>query len=908
MLSFIASARLRAFVPPSGKVALFMAAACLFQVSAAAQATIPTAHYSGAQIPLPNGAQFPYGMAVDKSGNIFITDYYAGTVSEVSNHNGFYKEEELPLGSFQLPWGIAVDTSDNLYIVEAGGHDVIKETLTPTPNGPIYTRSVLPTIGLYYPFGIALDAAGNVYIDDQGNGRIVKDRPLGNTYIQSTVAAGLLGIGRGIAVDAGGSVYVTDGPRATALKYTPSGAGYTQSTVAARIPSNAFGVAVDGSGNVFIIYSLGRQNPEVLEESPAGNGYVESTVAFPPERYGPYSVASDAGSNVYLAFSGDEGLLKSTAAAGDFGAVDTGGVSVGTPISLMFVFDSPGTLGSPEVLTQGLIGLDFRDAGSGSCTTQGAAHFYNAGDSCNVDVTFRPQFPGLRRGAARLRDATGKPVAVGYVYGVGAGPQAAFPPGRQAVIDSGFGYAQGLAVDAGGNLFVVASESGILYKETSSGNVFVQSVVAAGFDHPKSVAVDGTGNLYVAAADGLYQETPLAGSYAQKALITNLSNLAGVAVDGGGNLYLTSSTSENVHKETLANGMYSEVVAGLGISQPGGVAVDGIGTIYVADPLQGAVYVETPEADGSYRQTTAAAGLAGPQGVAVDGGGNLYITGSGSGEVYREAPDGNGGYVQSIAHTGLDAPWGIGADGRGNLYLSLDTPSGGLTMIDVAGPPILNFAKTQVGSTSKDSPQLVTLANIGNETLSVYANPSITPGFRLGAATTCPVAGSPGTAGSVAVGGACGYAINFMPVAPGPMRGSLTLIDDSLNALAAQRLELRRAIFNDATRTTLRVSPDPLKLSHEATITATVTDTSVLSKIPQGGVTFTDTVSQQTVMLNGGEPVPLSGGQAILRFIPHLAGEHMITAHYDGVNASFAGSTGVRVLTVYKASPGASQH
>jgi hypothetical protein len=224
-------------------------------------------------------------------------------------------------------------------------------------------------------------------------------------------------------------------------------------------------------------------------------------------------------------------------------------------------------------------------------------------------------------------------------------------------------------------------------------------------------------------------------------------------------------------------------------------------------------------------------------------------------------------------------------------------------MIDVADPPILNFAKTQVGSTSKDSPQLVTLANIGNETLSVDANPSITPGFTLGAATTCPVLGSPGTEGSVAMGSTCGYEINFMPVAPGPVRGSLALTDDSLNAWATQRVELRQDIFNDATRTTLRVSPNPLKLSHEATMIATVTDTSVLSKIPQGGVTFTDTVSQQTVTLNGGAPVPLSGGQAILRFIPSVAGEHTITAHYGGVNASFAGSTGEAALTVYDVSP-----
>jgi hypothetical protein len=325
------------------------------------------------------------------------------------------------------------------------------------------------------------------------------------------------------------------------------------------------------------------------------------------------------------------------------------------------------------------------------------------------------------------------------------------------------------------------------------------------------------------------------------------------------------------------------------------------------------VYQETLEADGSYRQTTVAGGLAGPQGVAIDGGGNLYITGSQSGAVYKETPDGNGGYAQSIAYGGLEAPWGIAVDGRGNLYLSLDTPGGELSMIDVADPPVLNFAKTPVGDTSADSPQVVTLANIGNAALTVPVlslgpNPSITAGFTLDfaldAATTCPVLGSTGADGTEAAGSACVYAIDFTPVAPGPVRGALLLTDTSLNRyypnFAMQRIELREGITSDTTRTTLRVTPDQIKKGLGVTMTATVADTSVLSIVPEGGgVTFTDTVGGKAVVLNGGAPVPLSGGKTVLTMIPKVAGEHAITAHYGGVNSSFAGSTGEAALTVY---------
>jgi Bacterial Ig-like domain (group 3) len=128
--------------------------------------------------------------------------------------------------------------------------------------------------------------------------------------------------------------------------------------------------------------------------------------------------------------------------------------------------------------------------------------------------------------------------------------------------------------------------------------------------------------------------------------------------------------------------------------------------------------------------------------------------------------------------------------------------------------------------------------------------------------------------------------------------------DTSLNRyypnFAMQRIELREGITSDATRTTLRVTPDQIKKGLGVTMTATVADTSVLSIVPQGGgVTFTDTVGGKAVVLNEGAPVPLSGGKAVLSMIPKVAGEHAITAHYGGVNASFAGSTGEAALAVY---------
>ncbi len=103
-------------------------------------------------------------------------------------------------------------------------------------------------------------------------------------------------------------------------------------------------------------------------------------------------------------------------------------------IPLTFTFDSGGTIGSPVALTQGAAGLDFAVASGGPCT----AGTYSAGDTCTVNVTFTPKFAGLRNGAVLLRMAPETSIAMGYVHGIGSGPQVSFLPGSQSTLGGGF--------------------------------------------------------------------------------------------------------------------------------------------------------------------------------------------------------------------------------------------------------------------------------------------------------------------------------------------------------------------------------------------------------------------------------------------------------------------------------------
>jgi Bacterial Ig-like domain (group 3) len=156
--------------------------------------------------------------------------------------------------------------------------------------------------------------------------------------------------------------------------------------------------------------------------------------------------------------------------------------------------------------------------------------------------------------------------------------------------------------------------------------------------------------------------------------------------------------------------------------------------------------------------------------------------------------------------------------------------------------------------------------------------------------------------------GSCIYAIDFTPVFPGPTRGSFgieyadaaTQLFDPL--VIKKNVELREAgITSDATRTTVRLNRTNVKVGGGIVIVATISDASYSPIIPpSGSVIFTDTVLGKITALNGGAAVLLSDGKATIKIVSSVAGEHTIAAHYGGVNASFAASTGEAAFSTSK--------
>lgn len=869
---------------------------------AGAAAHAQTAHFSSAFVTLPIGTlNNPSGMAVDASGDVYVVDNVDNSLSKLTPSGALSGSFLSGDGS---PYGVAVDGSGNLYITDNVKNEVVKQALQPDGG---YLKSVLPASGLSSPFGVAVDGHGNVYVADYLNNRVVKETPSGSTYLQSTVPTSKLSLPVAVALDGSGNLYIADSNNLRVLKETPSGSTYIESVIAdvANEGGSArpISIAADGAGDVFILNYLDDETFSVVKETLSAGVYNES----PQPNFGPnpYAIAADAAGDVYIVSPGSNRLLEEFGPTTNFGLLSVGNSSAAA-ISLIFTFDTESKIGSVAVSTQGATGLDFADVGTGTCEEKESVLSYTPGETCSVDVVFKPQLSGSRNGAAVLLDTSGNPLATAYVQGTGVAPQISFPPGKQVPIGSALLNPSGVAVDALGNVFFAESGTGNVYKEVVSQPAYAQynysrTTIAGGLNQPTGVALDGAGNVYVATPGAIYKETLSGGKYVQSQIATDLTSLTGIAADHSGNLYLTSSVSGNVHKEKLqTNGSYTETAIGYGIMSPRGVAVDGSGDIFILTKKNNDLYTETFEANGSYLQTTFALGIAEPESIAVDGNGDLYIAGS-SGEIDKLTPQTNGGYLETMASSGLTELSGLAVDGRGDLFYSRSTSPGELNMIDVSDEQTLAFGTIKLGLTSL---WYQTVANVGNTPLifpvpASGTNAGTGAPFALEADSTCPIVGVSGVAGSLEAGSSCVYAVSFTPEYRRSFTYFVFLTDNNLNASSqgtGQDITLTgTGTTSDGTRTTMRVSPNPVAVGLGVTITVTVTDTSTPATVVRGGVVVTDSVGGP---LNGGAAVVLSQGKAVLTMIPSVAGVHTITAHYQGVDDSFLGSTGEASLTV----------
>jgi uncharacterized repeat protein (TIGR01451 family) len=133
---------------------------------------------------------FPTGIAVDKNGNVYVTEQGGHTIRKITPggvvttlagtfDNYGSADGTGPAARFNVPWGIAVDAKGMLYVADYGNYTIRKIT----PTGVVTTLGGVPdAYGMkdatgpgarfYFPIGIASDANGKIYIADLSNNEI----------------------------------------------------------------------------------------------------------------------------------------------------------------------------------------------------------------------------------------------------------------------------------------------------------------------------------------------------------------------------------------------------------------------------------------------------------------------------------------------------------------------------------------------------------------------------------------------------------------------------------------------------------------------------------------------------------------------------------------------------------------
>ena len=638
---------------------------------------------------------FPTGVAVDSTGNIYIADQgnnrirkvTGGTINPAAgtgtagSANGVVGEA-TSVAQFNQPTGVAVDGSNNVYIADTLNHRIRKLTVstatvtTVAGNGTgdfSGDNGQATSASLNKPAGVAIDATNNLYIADTSNQRVRKvssgaNNTLEGTDTISTVAgSGIYGFGgdtgsalgaflgspNGVALNAAGTtLYIADADNSRLrtviggtidtlagngkFKYEPPTPGDGGPALSASL-NNPKGAAVDGSGNLYI---ADTGNHRVRKVTPAG------------------TISTFAGTGIFGFFG--EGVVATTALLNSPKAV-----AVNTLVSpnLLYIADAGNNrvrvvnLGTNIITTvagNGLAGYN-GDAISPTLASlnnpSGVAVQNSTGDVYIADTSNH-----------RVRKVTG-----GQIFTVAGTGTAGLLGDNAAATAAQLNSPVAVAVDAGAINLYIADRNNHRIRKVNGGIITTVAGSTVGFGGDGGSATDAAAKLNFP---------------------------SGVAVDGSGNFYIGDRDNFRIRKVSGGN---ISTVAGTGSA---GFSGDGA--------------------------LSTAAQLAGPTGLWLDAFGNLFLADSTNDRI-RKLFSGQviAGSVQGAPSAQVNVPITLALFGGATL----DSVAFGLQVVPVTGPALtapLSFVKDAA------LPAVTNTSTTGNDLISVsWLNQSVAP-FPLG--------------------------------------------------------------------------------------------------------------------------------------------------------------------------------
>jgi sugar lactone lactonase YvrE len=549
-------------------------------------------------------------------------------------------------GQFNYPWGIAVDSSGNVWVGDNGNHRIEEFSSSGT-----YLKQL--SIG-YSDFWMGFDKYGNMWSNNGGE----------YTDKWSTTGTSLLSLSLGyypggIALDTSGNVWVANGNGNTISEYTNTGTSVSSFTTSGLSALNQpAGMAFDGGGNLWVASSwvngssgsdaVFKYNTSGTYLAEAGCGGVEgscNTSSAAGFFAGPQDVAVDPSGNIWVTDGGNNRIEEFNNCGtylSQFGSAGTGNGQFNGPLGIAIYPNTPG--------------------GGGACVatlTPPANGAYSTGQALTFTVTYNNAVTVT--GSPELTLTIGSNTRyANYVSGSG-GTTLTFTYTIQSS-DTATGIAVGTSISLNGGTITTTGNgvaANLAYTAPSMGGIVINStafLLVADYQNNNVQKLDLEG-------DYIFQ-IGACSSGACSALQGNgqLYNPYGVAVDGSGNIWVADSSNSRV-QEFSSTGTWLASLGGTGSActaclctgpstcptSPGSgngqmwgpfaVAIDGSGNIWVVDSSN--KRVNEYSSSGTYLGeigTTVTPGC-GPsqftlgEDIHLDSAGNVYVADNSCGQI-----------------------------------------------------------------------------------------------------------------------------------------------------------------------------------------------------------------------------------------------------------------------------------